>query len=109
MAKPTAQAPAPATFLVELLTEELPPKALRRLGEEFARKTLEGLAASGLIDAGTDIEPFSTPRRLAVRLPGVRDHAPDSAREVQGPSTGAPAQPARRITNVMTSNACRPT
>ena len=92
MAKPTAQAPAPATLLVELLTEELPPKALKRLGEEFARKTLEGLAASGLIDAGADIETFSTPRRLAVRLPGVRDHAPDSAREVQGPSSGAPAQ-----------------
>jgi glycyl-tRNA synthetase beta chain len=92
MAKPPAKAPASATLLVELLTEELPPKALKQLGEEFAVKTLEGLAASRLVDSVVDFDFFATPRRLAVRVPQVRDHAPDSEREVQGPSVSAPAQ-----------------
>jgi len=88
----TGKAEGTETLLVELLTEELPPKALKRLGEEFARKALEGLASSHLIDSGAGAESFSTPRRLAVRIANVRDRAPDSAREVQGPSSGAPAQ-----------------
>ncbi len=80
------------TLLVELLTEELPPKALQRLGQEFALKTLDGLVASGLVDAGADHAFFATPRRLAVRVSNVRERAPDTEREVQGPSVSAPAQ-----------------
>lgn len=79
-------------LLVELLTEELPPKALQRLGQEFALKTLDGLVASGLVDAGADHTFFATPRRLAVRVSSVRERAPDTGREVQGPSVSAPAQ-----------------
>jgi glycyl-tRNA synthetase beta chain len=80
------------TLLVELLTEELPPKALKRLGQEFAAKTLEGLTSSGLVEAGAGFAFFATPRRLAVRVNNVRDSAPDSEREVQGPSVSAPEQ-----------------
>jgi glycyl-tRNA synthetase beta chain len=80
------------TLLVELLTEELPPKALKRLGHEFALKTRDGLAASGLVDPGAEFDFFATPRRLAVRVPGVRESAPDTEREVQGPSVSAPVQ-----------------
>ncbi len=69
-----------ATVLVELLTEELPPKALPRLGETFARVIHEGLVAHGLAAADAACHPFASPRRLAVTIAGVRDEAP--AREV---------------------------
>src|SRR5689334_12600620 len=81
-----------ATLLVELLTEELPPKALKQLGQEFAVKTRDGLAASGLAGASAGYRTFATPRRLAVQISGVLDAAPDTRREVQGPSVNAPAQ-----------------
>jgi glycyl-tRNA synthetase beta chain len=81
-----------ATLLVELLTEELPPKALKVLGQEFALKIRDGLAASGLVDPGAAYQSFATPRRLAVEIPGVLDAAPDTRREVQGPSVSAPPQ-----------------
>ena len=40
-----------STLLIELLTEELPPKALARLGEAFARGLFDGLSAQGLLEA----------------------------------------------------------
>jgi len=80
------------TLLVEVLTEELPPKALKQLGQEFALKLLDGLASSGLIDSVADFAFYATPRRLAVRVPNVRERALDTEREVQGPSTKAPPQ-----------------
>ncbi|WP_347556049.1 glycine--tRNA ligase subunit beta [Robbsia sp. KACC 23696] len=69
-----------ATLLVELLTEELPPKALARLGEAFANGIATRLAAEHLLDtdaaapsgSGPVYTAFSTPRRLAVLIPGVR-------------------------------------
>jgi len=79
-------------LLVELLTEELPPKALKRLGQEFALKTRDGLAAAGLVDAAAEPVFFATPRRLALRLVNVQASAPDVTREVQGPSVSAPPQ-----------------
>ena len=69
-----------ATLLVELLTEELPPKALPRLGEVFARRIQEELVARGLADADAAFRPYASPRRLAVTIAGVRDTA--AAREV---------------------------
>ncbi|THF63773.1 glycine--tRNA ligase subunit beta [Pseudothauera nasutitermitis] len=64
-----------ATLLVELLTEELPPKALPRLGETFAGKIAEGLKARGLADAGAGFRWFASPRRIAIVMPGVLDQA----------------------------------
>ena len=69
-----------ATLLVELLTEELPPKALPKLGESFARTIHAELVARDLADADARCHPFASPRRLAVTIAGVRDAAP--AREV---------------------------
>ena len=69
-----------ATVLVELLTEELPPKALPRLGDTFARAIHEGLVARDLVAADAACHPFASPRRLAVTISGVRSEAP--AREV---------------------------
>jgi len=81
-----------ATLLVELLTEELPPKSLRELSESFARGLREALDKAGFASSETKTVRYATPRRLAARITAVRDRSPDTEREVQGPSTGAPAQ-----------------
>jgi len=68
-----------ANLLVELFTEELPPKALRRLGEAFADAIVAGLAARGLSEKTAARTVFATPRRLAVKIADVLDRAPDRA------------------------------
>jgi len=70
----------PAALLVELLTEELPPKALAKLGDAFSQGLFDRLKLAGLIDASiaaSDIERYATPRRLAVLIPKVLTVAPD--------------------------------
>ncbi|QID18807.1 glycine--tRNA ligase subunit beta [Nitrogeniibacter mangrovi] len=57
-----------ATLLVELLTEELPPKALPRLGETFAHTIHKELVARGLAAQDAAVRPFASPRRLAVTV-----------------------------------------
>ena len=67
------------TLLVELLTEELPPKVLSRLGEVFAAQIHAGLAGRKLLTAGDDYQWFATPRRLAILVPGVVAVAADAS------------------------------
>jgi glycyl-tRNA synthetase beta chain len=62
-------------LLVELFVEELPPKALKRLGESFAAALLEGLRKEGLAGAQSAVTPFATPRRLAAHVSGVLEQA----------------------------------
>lgn len=66
-----------APLLVELLTEELPPKSLKKLGESFAKSIQEKLLAHGLIQADAQCVHFATPRRLAIHLNAVLDVAAD--------------------------------
>ena len=54
------------TLLVELLTEELPPKALVKLGAAFAAGIDSGLKSRDFLDADSVATTFATPRRLAV-------------------------------------------
>jgi len=65
------------TLLVELLTEELPPKALSKLGEAFAGAILQGLSQRALADADVKTVAYASPRRLAVTIEGVRAIAAD--------------------------------
>jgi glycyl-tRNA synthetase beta chain len=65
------------TLVVELLTEELPPKALRRLGVAFADGIVTGLAQRGFKTAASIVKPFATPRRLAVAITDVLETSPD--------------------------------
>ncbi len=67
-----------ANLLVELLVEELPPKALKRLAEAFASLLAGSLKAQGLVAADAAITPFATPRRLAVHVVGVQLRAADT-------------------------------
>ncbi len=66
-------------LLVELFVEELPPKALKKLGEAFSSVLAESLAAQGLSAAGSAVTAFATPRRLAVHVTGVAAKAADRA------------------------------
>ena len=84
-------------LLVELFVEELPPKALSKLGESFSKVLTESLKSLGLIHSFTLSDPsnhdlkrphhedvsictaFATPRRLAVHVTHVLAQAPDKA------------------------------
>jgi glycyl-tRNA synthetase beta chain len=65
------------TLLVELQTEELPPKALVKLGAAFASGIANGLRARDFLDADSVVTTYATPRRLAVSITNVRATSPD--------------------------------
>jgi len=65
------------TLLVELLTEELPPKVLGKLGDAFASALFNGLSSRAFIDDGASFTAYASPRRLAVEIEGVRLASPD--------------------------------
>ncbi len=64
-------------LLVELFVEELPPKALKKLGEAFAAALAESLVAQGLADATAVVTNFASPRRLGAHITGVSVRAAD--------------------------------
>ena len=66
-----------APLLVELFTEELPPKALKKLGDAFANGIRDVLAKAGLVEAEGALRVFATPRRLGLLLENVKDKAQD--------------------------------
>ncbi|MET1079547.1 MAG: glycine--tRNA ligase subunit beta [Pseudomonas sp.] len=74
-------------FLVELGTEELPPKALKSLGEAFLGGIEKGLKAAGL--AYTEAQVFAAPRRLAVRVLALAVQQPDRSLNLDGPPVQA--------------------
>ncbi len=69
--------PQSATLLIEVFTEELPPKSLRRLGDAFSEGIFGSLKSTGLATETSKITSFATPRRLAVQITDVLDQAPD--------------------------------
>lgn len=74
-------------LLLEIGTEELPPKALLPLSQAFAASFADQLKKANL--AFTDIEPFATPRRLALRVQALATQQADSAIERFGPALQA--------------------
>ena len=70
-------------LLVEIGTEELPPKALRTLSDAFAAELVAELDTAGLAHGAA--APYATPRRLAVLVPGVPGTQPDRDVERRGP------------------------
>ena len=66
-----------ASLLVELHTEELPPKALKALSEAFAKGIEEGLRARGFLGPTSATTAYATPRRLAVHISHVATKSPD--------------------------------
>ncbi|WPU55961.1 glycine--tRNA ligase subunit beta [Stenotrophomonas acidaminiphila] len=72
-------------LLIELGVEELPVKALPGLAQAFFDGVIDGLARRGIAFERDDAKPLSTPRRLAVLLPGVETEQPEQHSEVFGP------------------------
>ncbi|MEY2686145.1 MAG: hypothetical protein RL375_343 [Pseudomonadota bacterium] len=70
-------------LLVELFVEELPPKALKKLGESFASTLAASLEAQGLAGADAAVTPFASPRRLAVHVTTVAPKAADKAQQIK--------------------------
>ena len=68
-----------SNLLVELFVEELPPKALKKLGEAFAGVLFEQLKAQGLTAADSTLTNFASPRRLAAHITAVSAQAADKA------------------------------
>jgi glycyl-tRNA synthetase beta chain len=68
---------ATATLVVELVTEELPPKALKTLGEAFADAIVRRLRADHFLTPDSAVDGYATPRRLAVRITHTLGAAPD--------------------------------
>jgi len=87
-------------LLVEIGTEELPPKALKELSEAFIEGIRAGLEKAGL--QFSSVTPFATPRRLAAIVTDLSSAQPDKTVERRGPALaaaygadGAPTQAAR--------------
>lgn len=66
-------------LLVELFVEELPPKALKKLGDAFAGVLRDQLVAQGLADGGSVLTAYASPRRLAAHITNVSAQAADKA------------------------------
>ena len=66
-------------LLVELFVEELPPKALKKLGEAFANVLFDELKQAGLTEEASKQTSFATPRRLAVHITSIKAQAADFA------------------------------
>ncbi len=64
-------------LLLELFVEELPPKALKKLGEAFAKVLADSLKSQGLAAADAVVTHFASPRRLAVHVTAVAAQAAD--------------------------------
>lgn len=66
-------------LLVELFVEELPPKALKGLGDAFCELIASSLRSQGLLSNESQTTAFASPRRLAAHLTGVADRAEEKA------------------------------
>lgn len=77
-------------FLIELGTEELPPKLLPRLSSALKQHLLAELASKNL--SFTDAKAFATPRRLAVLVSDLQLKQDDQTIQRKGPKVGAPDQ-----------------
>ncbi len=74
-----------APLLIELGTEELPPKALDELATAFAAGIVDGLARRGIAADAANARTWCSPRRLAVQVPAVAHLQPTQKSEVLGP------------------------
>jgi glycyl-tRNA synthetase beta chain len=76
-------------LLIEIGTEELPPRSLRVLAQAFGEHLRRGLADAGLADADAPLTIFASPRRLAAKVDEVRPQAADRPVERRGPALKA--------------------
>jgi len=93
------------TVLIELRTEELPPKSLRVLGTVFAETVLAALKAQQFAGDDSVCTSYATPRRLALTVTQVAERQPDRILEKKGPAVScgvdAAGQPSKALEGFM--------
>ena len=77
------------TLLIELLTEELPPKALEKLSSTFASEIFGSLKEQVFADEHSECTPYATPRRLALTISNLASLQADRVIERKGPAVNA--------------------
>jgi glycyl-tRNA synthetase beta chain len=97
------------SLLIEIGTEELPPKALDELAGAFTRGVCDGLVQRGIAADVANARTCCSPRRLAAWIPGVAPTQPDQMQERRGPALSAGldanGEPTRALTGFAQS--CR--
>ncbi|WP_373316302.1 glycine--tRNA ligase subunit beta [Vogesella margarita] len=78
-----------ATLLIELLTEELPPKALEKLAASFADTITDELKKLQFVAGNVQSHVFASPRRLAVQIPDVAAIQPEQHSVRRGPAVAS--------------------
>jgi len=89
------------TLLIELLTEELPPKALKGLGEAFAEGVAARLREGDFLTAGSIVKSYATPRRLAVKITQVNEMSTGRSIERKLPPVSVAVDAAGKPTQVL--------
>ncbi|MBE2259688.1 MAG: glycine--tRNA ligase subunit beta [Rhodobacteraceae bacterium] len=93
------------TVLIELRTEELPPKSLKQLSEAFAAAVFSALESEQFTTSASVCTPYATPRRLALTITGVVGRQPDREVERKGPAVAgaldAAGKPTRALAGFM--------
>lgn len=97
-------------LLIELGTEELPPKALDELAAAFCAGVVEGLKKRSVEFDAASAHPLWSPRRLAVRIDAVQTQQPDQTSERRGPALNAAfdvdGRPTKALQGFAASNGC---
>ncbi len=95
------------SVLIELRTEELPPKSLKALSESFASSVFAALKEQAFASAASVCIPYATPRRLALMVTDVAAQQPDRILEKKGPAVSsgvdAAGKPTRALEGFMRS------
>ncbi len=95
------------TLLIELLTEELPPKALEKLSTTFSNEVFVALKEQALVGEDSVLTPYATPRRLALAITHVSAQQPDRIVERKGPAVSvgldAEGRPTKALEGFMRS------
>ena len=106
------KAQQPAELLVELLVEEMPPRLVASLGEQFASGLRARLAEAGFADADAGMDSYATARRLAVIVSGCRSRVPARRERVRGPAWPAcrdrAGRPTAALRGFASAHGCKP-
>ncbi len=86
------------TLLIEILTEEMPPKLLQALSDNFSQGVFNGLDQNCLLTTESKVTAYATPRRLAVSITAVLDAQSERQIERKGPAVAAAHDDSGRAT-----------
>lgn len=96
-----------SSVLIELRTEELPPKSLKALSESFAHSVFSALREQAFASSESVCTPYATPRRLALMLTHIAEQQPHRVIEKKGPAVNsgvdAAGKPTRALEGFMRS------